>query len=138
MHAVRLRDVLRATAGDPRALAFAFDEATEAAIAPWYHAQIAADRLRFAQIAAWREGRQPPSPTDALSKLIATLLATMTTDPNLFRAALEYVATVTPIQEIMRRPQVAERVRVANEALRGSAPPVIPGPTREELPALMT
>jgi 2-polyprenyl-6-methoxyphenol hydroxylase-like FAD-dependent oxidoreductase len=47
MHAVRLRDVLRAAVGDPGALARRFDDRTEAEVAPWYHAQIASDRVLF-------------------------------------------------------------------------------------------
>src|SRR5262249_17965331 len=57
IHALLLRDVLRRTAGDVRALATEFDEVTEAEVAPWYRAQIAMDRFRFAQMDALRDGR---------------------------------------------------------------------------------
>src|SRR5262245_21576511 len=87
LHAVALRDVLRAT-GDPAALVREFDARTQADVAPWFHAQIAVDRARFAQIAALCEGREPPAHTDALSTRCVELLMTMTADPDLFRAAL--------------------------------------------------
>jgi 2-polyprenyl-6-methoxyphenol hydroxylase-like FAD-dependent oxidoreductase len=137
MHAVRLRDALRQTSGDPRALARAFDALTEAEVAPWYHAQIAADRMRFAQIAAFRDGREPPPPADELSKLTASLFGSMIADPDLFRAALEYISTITPIQEILGRPEVAERIRAVTEATPGSVPFEMPGPDRAALLELM-
>jgi len=37
----------------------------------FYHAQIAADRIRFAQIKALREGREPPEPVDELGRHLA-------------------------------------------------------------------
>jgi hypothetical protein len=65
---------------------------------------------------------------------------TMTADPDLFRAALEYIATLTPVQEILRRPDVTRRLGVAMEAMRSASPmPMpMPGPTRAELLALVS
>ena len=135
LHAVRLRDALRNAGGAPRALAERFDAMTETDVAPWYHAQIAADRLRYAQIEALRDGREPPPPADRLSAQMASLMPAMVADPDLFRAFLEYIATITPIQDILERPDVRERLRVAAD--NASALPAIPGPSREELLALM-
>ena len=104
----------------------------------FYHAQIAADRIRFAQIQALREGREPPEPVDELGRHLASLFATMTADPDLFRAALEYIGTLTPIQQIVRRPRVAHAVRTAMDALRESAPIEMPGPDRRELLDIVT
>jgi len=133
MHAVRLRDVLRETPADPGALARAFHENTEVEVAPWYHAQIAADRTRFAELEAWREGRQPPPPADELSRFLSSLRVAMAADPDLFRAALEYIATITPIQEILKRPEVAKGVAATIEALGDSASAGMPGPDRKQL-----
>ena len=133
MHAVQVRDVLRDGLDQPRVLAQRFHEKTEAEVAPWYHAQIALDRARFAQIEALREGRAPPPPADELSRLLASLFATMAFDPDLFRAALEYIGTITPIQEILERPDVARRVRAATAAMGASAPMEMPGPDRTQL-----
>jgi 2-polyprenyl-6-methoxyphenol hydroxylase-like FAD-dependent oxidoreductase len=136
-HAVRLRDVLRETRADPRTLPEAFHDRTEAEIAPWYHAQVALERHRAAQNAALREGRVPPPPADELSDLATSLFATMGTDPEVFRAALEYVATITPLQDLFRRPAIAARVRGAMDAMRDAPPVPIPGPDREQLLALV-
>ncbi len=87
----------------------------------------------IAQIAALREGREPPQPADELSRLASSLLATMTTDPDLFRAGLEYVGTITPIQQIFARPGVAQRVRAVMDAAAGAAPIQMPGPDRAQL-----
>src|SRR3990172_4065051 len=135
LHAVRLRDVLRETHDDPGALAERFDAVTETEVSPWYHAQIAADRFRFAQMEALREGREPPSPTDEMSQGCTSLLATMMADPDLFRAGLEYIGTITPIQHILRRPDVVRRVAAAMEAMRASP---LPGPNRRQLLELVS
>jgi len=133
LHAVRLRDVLRGGHDDPRAFVEAFHEKTEAEVAPWYHAQIAADRTRFAQIEAMRDGREAPPPADELSRFLSSLRVAMVADPDLFRAALEYIATITPIQEILKRPEVAKGVAATMEALGSSAGVSMPGPDRKQL-----
>jgi 2-polyprenyl-6-methoxyphenol hydroxylase-like FAD-dependent oxidoreductase len=130
MHAVRLRDVLRDARGDPAALAVSFDERTEAEIAPWYHAQIAVDRARWAQIEALRQGREPPEPADELSRAVMSLLTVMAADVGVFRAALEYLGTITPIQEIVRRPAVARSIQ---DTPSDVMPLVTPGPDRAQL-----
>jgi 2-polyprenyl-6-methoxyphenol hydroxylase-like FAD-dependent oxidoreductase len=137
IHAVRLRDVLRRAADRPRMLGEEFDAVTEAEVAPWYHAQIAADRMRYAQVRALCDGREPPPPADELSEQLAVLFASLLADPDLFRAALEYVGTVTPIQAILQRPEIAERLRTAGEALRDSPPLQMPGPDRAQLLELL-
>ena len=48
----------------------------------------------------------------------------------LFRHALEYIATITPIQEILQRPGVADR---ALAAVSASPPLEMPGPDRAQL-----
>jgi len=138
IHAVQLRDVLRKTVDDPRALVEQFDAVTEAEVTPWYQAQIAVDRFRFAEMNALREGRQPPAPADELARQCASLIMTMTADPDLFRAGLEYFGTLTPIQRVLERPDVAQRIARAMDAMRGSSPPAMPGPTRTQLLELVS
>ena len=101
-------------------------------IAPWYHAQIAADRNRFAEIEALCKGREPPE-VDEFSRRAAALFTTMTTDPDLFRAALEYIGTLTPLQEILARPEVEQRLATAMETLSPAQLSEIPGPNRDQL-----
>ena len=133
LHALRLRDAVRAHGDDPRALVEDFDRRTEAEIAPWYHAQIAVDRARFGEMVAIREGREPTPPADALARRIGGLMSSMATNPDLFRDAFEYIGTVTPVQEILERPEVVQRMAVAREALKGKPRPPIPGPNRTQL-----
>ena len=134
LHALRLRDSVRAHGDHPRALVEDFDRRTETEIAPWYHAQIAVDRTRFAEIEAIREGREAPPPASELARRIRALFFSIPASPDLFRDLLEYIGTITPVQEILERPEVVQRMAVAREALKGSAPPgPPPGPTRSQL-----
>jgi 2-polyprenyl-6-methoxyphenol hydroxylase-like FAD-dependent oxidoreductase len=133
LHARELRDTLREAGHHPGLLVRRMDERTEATVAPWYHAQIAVDRMRFAEMNALRDGRTPSRPTDPLAQAIGSLLSVMIADPDLYRAALEYIATVTPIQEILRRPEVAERIRVAAERVKDAPQTRPPGPDRQQL-----
>jgi hypothetical protein len=132
-----VRAALREAGENPETLARRVDERTEAAVAPWYHAQIAVDRMRFAEMQALGEGRPVERPTDPLSQSIGSLLSVIPADPDLFRALLEYAATITPIQEIMQRPEVVERIRVARERMKDAPPTMPPGPDRQQLLALL-
>ena len=89
LHALRLRNLLRETASNPRHFAEEYDRCTEAEIAPWYRAQIAVDRARFADMDALREGRAPEPAADPLARQLQRLFASIPADPDLFRAALE-------------------------------------------------
>ena len=137
LHALLLRDVLRDVGDDARALVSVFDRRTEAEIAPWFDAQIAADRARFAEMEALRAGREPDPSPDPLWHGIRSLFATLGADPDLFRAALEYVGTITPVQEILARPEVKERIRAAMEQMAGAPPMPMPGPNRAQLLSLL-
>jgi len=57
----------------------------------------------------------------------------MLSDPDLFRAAPEHICTITPIQEILARPEVAQRVLDATQASGDAAPFELPGPDRQQL-----
>jgi 2-polyprenyl-6-methoxyphenol hydroxylase-like FAD-dependent oxidoreductase len=133
LHGRCLRDVLRDSTLDPRTLSERFDEVTEAEIAPWYRAQMAVDKARFAEMQALRDDRAPEPPADDLARRILTLFSVMGADADLFRNALEYIGTITPIQQILARPEVIERVRVARERTKGAPPPRAPGPNRAQL-----
>jgi hypothetical protein len=62
----------------------------------------------------------------------------MLTDPDLFRIGLEYVATLTPIQQIVRRPDVVERIRAAARAVSAAPVRPFPGPDRRQLLELVS
>lgn len=136
-HAVRLRDALREGLDDPLEFQLRFDVLTERDIAPWYRAQVARDTYRFAEIEALRRGGEPPAPDGAYLP-IHDLLTLMSADPFLFRAALEYIGTLTPVQEILKRAEVQERISAVLERLKDAPPPSLPGPNRADLLALVT
>lgn len=133
LHALRLRDALRTCGDDPRGLVEEFDRRTETEITPWYRAQIAVDRARFAEMQAIREHREADVPDNELARRILSLLSSIPADPDLFRAALEYIGTITPVQEILDRPDVAQRIAAARDMLQGRPGGPLPGPTREQL-----
>jgi hypothetical protein len=137
-HARILRDVLRDTAGDARAFAAEFDRRTEADAAPWYHAQIAMDRARHSDLEAIRADRPLQPPADPLAQSIRGLMMTMVASADLFRLALEYVATITPVQEILRRPGVADAIQGAAAAMGSMPPPPMPAPNRAQLLELVS
>jgi 2-polyprenyl-6-methoxyphenol hydroxylase-like FAD-dependent oxidoreductase len=133
LHALRLRDVLREAGEEPRGLVDEFHRRTETDVAPWYHAQIAVDRARFAEMEALRDGREPPPVADELARAVLSLMSTMPADPDLFRAALEYIGTITPIQDVLARRDVAEKVGAVRAAMKDAPPPRMPGPDRAKL-----
>ncbi len=134
LHALRLRDSVRTHGDNPLALVEEFDRRTEAEVAPWYFAQIAVDRTRFAEMEAIREEREPPPPASELGRRIRGLLLSVPASPDLFRDLLEYLGTITPVQTILERPEVVQRLAAAREAMKGMAPPAPPpGPSRGQL-----
>jgi 2-polyprenyl-6-methoxyphenol hydroxylase-like FAD-dependent oxidoreductase len=137
-HAVRLRDILHRGDADPYALAEEFHEITETEIAPWYWSQIADDRTRIAEIRAVREGRQPPPPADELAQLIVDLRRFTRVDPDIARACVEYIGTLTPLQEIADRPDLRDKLTAAKQSTNDAPPPAIPGPDRAQLLELMS
>ena len=82
-------------------------------------------------------GEPPPRTVGTLAASIGALFARMGADPDLFRAALEYVGTITPVQQILGRPDVAERLRLAAPGMAAGPPRPVPGPTRQQLLDLM-
>ena len=82
---------------------------------------------------ALRDGREPTPPVNDLARRFSGLMSSIVANPDLFRDALEYIGTVTPLQEILERPAVIQRMAAAREALKDRPRPPIPGPTRSQL-----
>jgi 2-polyprenyl-6-methoxyphenol hydroxylase-like FAD-dependent oxidoreductase len=129
-HAALLRRVVREYGDRPVELVAAFAAATEAELAPWYQATVAADRARLAQIDALRTGVTPTRPANPVA---AALPAAMANDPDVFRAGLEIIACLALPQEVFARPGLAEKV-LENT---GDGPPPQWGPDRQELLSLL-
>ena len=68
-----------------------------------------------------------------MGRRIVSLMQLLPADPDLFRAALEYIGTITPVQQILERPEVAQRMAAAREVMQGRPRPPLPGPNREQL-----
>jgi 2-polyprenyl-6-methoxyphenol hydroxylase-like FAD-dependent oxidoreductase len=131
-HAQGLRDVLRSADGNPARIVREFDDWTERTMTPWYHAQIAVDRARFAQLEAARAGTAAPAPSPLAVRIIS-LMRAMMGDADLFRAGLEYICTLTPVQQILERPAVVERIDAVQRAMKDAPPARLPGPDRRQM-----
>jgi 2-polyprenyl-6-methoxyphenol hydroxylase-like FAD-dependent oxidoreductase len=134
LHAQRLRDVVRGELDDPLRFARAWDAVTEAEIAPWYWHQLATDRARLEEMTAVREGRAemvssaaPLPPQYALAERAAGY------DADVFRAVVETIGCLALPEEVFARPGLWDKVVAAAPEERVA----MPGPTREELLALL-
>jgi 2-polyprenyl-6-methoxyphenol hydroxylase-like FAD-dependent oxidoreductase len=130
MHAQVLRRVIRNYLEDPAGFAQAWDEGTEQLVAPFYWNQIAADRVRLAEMTAAREGR-PWSPPDSMMSRLANAAPY---DADVFRAFLEVFMCLALPQEVIQRPGVKDAV----EHLGDKTPPPFPGPNRQQLLQLLS
>ncbi len=130
VHAQSLRNVVRSHGDDPERLARAWDEATEADVAPFYRDQIEADRRRVAEMDALRADEEPP-PREPSTVALAE--ATMN-DPDVFRGALETAMCLALPREVLARPGFLDKVRAA----AGGPPAPVPGPDRRSLLELLS
>jgi 2-polyprenyl-6-methoxyphenol hydroxylase-like FAD-dependent oxidoreductase len=132
MHAVALRDVLRATppGGDPVALARAFDAATRETVAPYVRDTLAFDRHRLAEIDAVIAGLAYETDDTGWHRIEALRIGAMQ-DPLLLRAYCAVRLVLARVDEVWDEPGVAER------AARLRDPEPAPGPDREELVAIV-
>jgi 2-polyprenyl-6-methoxyphenol hydroxylase-like FAD-dependent oxidoreductase len=129
LHAQVLCSTLRQHGDDPTAFALAYDAETERLVAPFYRNQIAADRLRIAEMNAIVDGTPPPAPSPGFTRFLAAALH----DADVFRAMLETVLCVALPQEVMARPYVAAKMA----EFEGRALPPDPGMEQGRLLALL-
>jgi 2-polyprenyl-6-methoxyphenol hydroxylase-like FAD-dependent oxidoreductase len=125
VHAQLLRHVVREHLDDPAALTVAWDERTERIVAPFYRNQVAADRLRVAEMAALREGREPPPLPDGTRRF----LTAAGYDADVLRGLFETILCTALPQEVLARPQIQQRIAEVGD---NPAPP-LPGPDRRQL-----
>src|SRR5262249_15199214 len=114
---------------DPARFAAAWDEVTEAEVAPWYRDTVAIDRARLHEVEALRNGLPRPRPADPARAAIGP--AAMR-DPDIFRAMLAHRCCLGRPSDL---DAIGER---ALELAADAAPPRTAGPDREQLLALLT
>ncbi|MGY1620950.1 FAD-dependent oxidoreductase [Geodermatophilus sp. SYSU D00965] len=125
VHAQTLRATAREHLSDPAAFGRAFDEATERDVTPFFRNQLAADRVRIAEMDAIREGREPPAPDPVRAQLLAAAVH----DPEAYRALLEMITCLALPEQVLARPGMRERLaQYADQPV-----PVAPGPDRRQL-----
>lgn len=129
LHAQVLRNVARRHIHDPAAFAAAYHRETERQVAPFYRNQIAADRVRIAEMNALFDGTLPPPPNPVMSRFAAAAAH----DGDVFRALLETVLCVALPQDAMARPYVAAKMA----EFEGRELPPDQGMNRDRLLALL-
>jgi 2-polyprenyl-6-methoxyphenol hydroxylase-like FAD-dependent oxidoreductase len=134
VHAASLPAIVRAHLDDPRAVSEAWDASTEERLTPWYRATVAFDRARRAQVDAILEGRPVQATDDPTGKATAALVVALRHDADVFRGFVDIMSCLALPQEVMSRPGFAERVSELDAA---HDPPPPPGPSREQLVALL-
>ncbi len=130
IQAQQLRRVVQEHLDDRPAFAAAWDAATEAHVTPYYRSQIAADRVRLAEMDALRDGRPPPPP----DPLMSAFFAGSGFDADLFRALIEVMTCMALLQDVLDRPGM----RAAIMTYADRQPGQIPGPDRQQLVSLLT
>jgi 2-polyprenyl-6-methoxyphenol hydroxylase-like FAD-dependent oxidoreductase len=130
VHAQQLREAVREHLGDPAQLIHAWHHRTEQSVSPFVHTQLAADAIRFAEMTALREGRQPAAADPA----IVRFMTAVGQDEVVFRALVEMITCLATAPEVMARPEIQERVA----RVEPGPPRSIPGPDRAQLLQLLS
>lgn len=133
-HAELLRDTVREHLDDPREFAEAWDEVTEAELAPWYRETVEENRDRFAEIEALRDGREPGPGSSPPAVFRQALLAAAPRDADAFRTYLATRCCLTLFRDTFGDQDLVARIA---ELARGSSPPPLPGPDRAQLLSLV-
>ena len=104
------------------------------AAAIWATTQV--DRQRAAQVAAAIDGRPAaPAPASPEVQVVQDVSAAMMVDPDAYRAFLELTFMLALPEDLVARPGFAAHARNIAAAL---PPAQFPGPTRQELLAMLS
>jgi 2-polyprenyl-6-methoxyphenol hydroxylase-like FAD-dependent oxidoreductase len=134
LHAQLLAEVVRAHPDDPHDFAEAWDEITEAELAPWYRETVEEDRDRIQQIEALRHGLEASPKPGSIAWMQGALLAAASQDPDAFRAFIANRSCLSLTQEIFEDTGFMGRVL---DLARGAERPPLAGPDRDQLLALL-
>jgi 2-polyprenyl-6-methoxyphenol hydroxylase-like FAD-dependent oxidoreductase len=133
-HAKLLREAVREHGDEPSEFARAWDALTEEQLTPWYRETVEENRSVLEQLETSRNGTNGTSRVAALDPLRSALFTAMTHDADLFRVFLDSRCCIAPLKESLARADVAQRVL---EVARGRGGVPLPGPSRDELLALL-
>jgi len=106
LHAQVLRNIARRRINDPEAFSREYDSDTESQVGPFYRNQIAADRVRIAEMDALEAGMPMPAPNPVMAKLLLAAAE----DADVLRGMVEIAMCVALPQEVMARPPVAAKL----------------------------
>jgi flavin-dependent dehydrogenase len=134
LHAVATSEVVAEHLGDPRALALAHDDVTQARLTPWYRHTVGLDRARAAAIRAEIEGVPPALSDDPAAVVGRALPQAAVQDADVFRAFLEISGVLALPQEVLARPGLRERIL---ELAEGQQSPPVAAPSRSQLLEMM-
>jgi hypothetical protein len=132
LHAAALRDLLHDAPADPIAIAEQWHDATLATVEPWYRTTLSFDSSRLAEIDAQISGEQ--FEPDAEYAVTLALQCAAGKDPEVLRALLKIVSVLELPEPVFAEPGVVDRVLELGGGWRDEP---LPGPTREELLALV-
>ena len=131
IHAAALRSLLRTVSlTEPRELALRWNELTTEHVEPYFSDTLNFDRHRLAEIEAVIDGRTYET-DDRLWNFNTALASSVMHDPDLLRGMMEIVSLLARDVDVFSRPGIAQR------ALALADPQPFPGPTRDELLALV-
>ncbi|MEV8504912.1 FAD-dependent oxidoreductase [Actinoplanes sp. NPDC051475] len=126
LHALHLRDVLRATE-TPDEISRHFDELTTQHMTPLYDSVIGADQVRLDEVDADIAGRPFETPDPGWARGRAFLAASLR-DPDIARAYLAVSSFIATTRQALATPRVRESI--------ATTPPTrypLPGPTRAQI-----
>ncbi|WP_346016175.1 FAD-dependent oxidoreductase [Bradyrhizobium sp. C-145] len=106
LHAQVLRNVARRHIDDAGAFSREYDADTESQVGPFYRNQIAADRVRIAEMTALEEGMPMPAPNPVMAKL----LVASSQDADVLRGLIEIAMCLALPQDVIARPHVAAKL----------------------------
>lgn len=119
---------------NPLRFAEAWDEITEAELAPWYRESVAEDRARIAEIEALRGGLEPSRPGGGVMALMPALLGAAGLDPDVFRVYVASRCCLARLGETCADKGLVDRVL---SLARDVEPPPLAGPDRAGVLALI-